>query len=209
MVVAASSFFISLLLVTPAAAQRPRPDLRIAVLSSSTLVEDLLATPALKARFSGLGSSPRARAALSPELELGVMLPLRPGIGLSGMLGWQPTTLQAEDDSGTRDVQSMSLLHALLGLDFVVRGPLTVSAGVGMIRYRSAAEGLFADGEDVLPLVRLGAGGRRVVAGQMVTLRAIADVHRFGSPLLRSAGGSGGGVFRYGLQIGLVPGGGR
>ncbi|NJD09629.1 MAG: hypothetical protein FIB01_04000 [Gemmatimonadetes bacterium] len=209
MVVAASSFCLSLLLVLPAAAQQPRLDLRAGLLASSTLVEDLLATPALKARFPGLGSAPRARAALAPELEAGATLPLGPRVALDGLLGWQPATLQATDDAGTRDVQRMTVLHALLGLEFAARGPLVVGGGVGMIRYRSAARGLFADGADLAPLVRLAAGGRWPWSGHALTVRALADVHRFGSPLLRAAGGSGGGVFRYGLQLGVVPGGAR
>jgi hypothetical protein len=47
------------------------------------------------------------------------------------------------------------------------------------------------------------------LAGQAVTLRAIGDMHRFGTPLIRFAGGSSGGVLRYGIQIGVVPGGAR
>jgi len=201
---------MSLLLVVPVAGQRPRLDVRAAVLTSSTLVEDLLATPALKTRLgSGLGSGPRAHAALGPELSAGVLLPLRPGISLSGLLGWQLTKLQAEDDSGTREVQDLSVLHGLLAVDYSLRGPLVVSAGFGMLGYRSEAEGLFASGADLAPLVRIGAGGSWPVAGQSLTVRAIADVHRFGTPLLRSAGGAGGGVLRYGLQVGIVPGGAR
>jgi len=207
---AAPSLFVCLLLVSPVAAQRLRLDLRVAVLSSSTLVEDLLATPSLKARLgAGLGNAPGARAALAPELSLGGSVPLNAKVRLSALAGWQPTRLRAEDSSGARDVQDLSLLHALLELEFALSAPVFLSGGVGMLGYRSEQEGLFAEGADLAPLLRLGFGARWALAGQSVAVRAIGDMHRFGTPLLRSAGGSGGGVFRYGVQVGVVPGGGR
>jgi len=207
---AAPSFFLSLLLVWPAAAQRPRLEVRAAVLASSTLVEDVLATPALKARLGpGLGESLRARAAAGPELSAGAMVPLRPGVSLSGLVGWQQATLRAEDAGGTRDLQELALVHALLSAEFALRGALVAGAGVGMLGYRSDPVGLFTDGVDLSPLVRVSGGGRWVVRGHAISVRALADVHRFGSPLLRIAGGSGGAVLRYGVQVGVVPGGGR
>ena len=209
MVVAAPSFMLPLLLALPLAAQQPRLDVRAGVLGSSTLVEDVLATPALKVRFSGLGGSPSARAAPSPEFSVGASLPLRSRARLTALLGWQPTTLRAEDAAGTRDVQDLSLLSGMLEVELAGRGPLVIAGGVGVLGYRSDGEGLFAEGSDLAPLLRVGVGGRWAVAGQSVLVRAVGDVHRFGTPLLRSAGGSGGGVFRYGLQIGVVPGGGR
>jgi hypothetical protein len=205
---AAPSFLLSLLLVAPLAGQRPRLDVRVALLASSTLVEDLLATPSLKARIPRLGESPSARAAVAPELSLGATVPLNPRARLIGMLGWQPTTLRAQDAGGARDVQALSLLHALLEAEFSLSAPFFLSAGVGMLGYRSEGQGLFAEGSDLAPLLRVGAGGRWALAGQSVTLRAVGDVHRFGAPLLRSAGGSGGSVLRYGVQVGVVPGGG-
>jgi hypothetical protein len=194
----------------PAAAQRPQPELRVAVLSSSTLVEDLLAVPALKARFPDLGTSPTARAAISPEFSVGVSVPLKGSVRLAGLVGWQPTTLRAKDIGGERDVQDLSVLHALLEAQFSVRAtPVFISSGVGMLAYRGGDEGLFADGADLAPLLRLGVGARWAVAGQQVTVRALGDMHRFGTPLIRTAGGSSGGVLRYGIQLGVVPGGAR
>jgi hypothetical protein len=209
-VVAAPSFLLSLLLVTPLAGQQLRPELRVAVLSSSTLLVDLLATPALRARLGpGLGASPSAVVALAPEFSVGAGVPLNQRVRLAGLVGWQPTRIEAEDGSGTRDVHGVSVIHALLEAEFALSGPAFLSSGVGALGYRGGYHGLFAEGSDITPLLRLGAGARWAVAGQAVTFRALGDVHRFATPLLRSAGGSGGGVLRYGLQLGVVPGGAR
>lgn len=213
LVVAAPSFLGPLLLAaftlpaSPLSAQRPQPELRVAVLSSSTLIEDLLAVPALKTRFPRLGAAPTARAAISPEFSVGASVPLKQSVRLAGLVGWQPTTLRAEDVGGEREVQDLSVLHALLEVQFSIRGaPIFISSGVGMLAYRGGGEGLFADGADLAPLVRLGVGGQWAVAGQQVTVRALGDVHRFGTPLIRAAGGSSGGVLRYGIQVGVLPG---
>jgi len=201
---------LSLLLVLPVSGQRPRLDLRAGVLVSSTLVEDVLATPALKARFgSRLGMSPKARATTGPEFSVGASVALRPRVRLVGLVGWQPTTLRATDAAGTRSVQDLSLLSGLLELEFATRGPVVIGGGVGALGYRSDGQGLFAEGSDLAPLLRLGAGLRLPVAGQSVLVRAVGDMHWFGTPLLRSAGGSGGVVRRFGIQLGVVPGGGR
>jgi hypothetical protein len=136
-------------------------------------------------------------------------VPLRERVVLHGVVGWQPSRVEIEDAGGTRDGQDLTVLHALLEAEFRVRGRVLVSGGAGALRYGSEELGLFAEGADISPLVRLGAGGDWNLGQQLVSVRALADLHQFGNPVLRSAGGSRGGVLRFGVQVGVVPGGAR
>jgi len=197
-------------LASPIAAQRPQLEVRAGVVSAGTLVEDVLATSALRTRLgTGLGEAPVARSAAGPELEIGARVALRGRAALSGLLGWQFTTLQVEDAGGQRDAQDLSVLHGILEAEFQVRGPVVVSGAAGALAYLSEERGLFADGADVSPLLRFGVGGRWALGRQLLTVRALADAHQFGNAVLRAENGSRGGVLRYGLQLAVVPGGAR
>lgn len=214
LVTAAPLFYMALMFAPTLQAQVTggpvRPEVRIGWLTSGTLVEDQLATPALRqAQGPRLGPSPTAWAAPGPELSLGVAIPLRPTVLLSGLAAWQPTKLRVQDVGGERDVQDLSTVAAVLEATFTLRRHLLLSGAAGVLGYRGEAAGLFADGADVSPLLRGGAGGRISWRGHLVSVRAVADLHHFSTPGIRLSGGSSGLVPRYGIQLGVVPGGAR
>lgn len=191
-------------------AQRLQPEVRFGFLASTTLVEDLVAVPALLQQYGQGGESPRAWASPAPLLSLGGRLPLRERVSLSGLVGWQPTQLRVEDAGGERDVQSVDVLHGLLEVGVrPVPVPVEVSAGIGVLGYRADGRGLFAGGTDVSPLARMGAGVGLRPAGHALTVRALAEYHRFGSAALRASGAQAGSVIRYGAELALAWGGAR
>ncbi|HSJ14207.1 MAG TPA: hypothetical protein VK939_07320 [Longimicrobiales bacterium] len=187
-----------------------RPLVRVGAAGSSALVEDAMATPGLRQRLgTALDGSVRAWAAPGPLVEAGLEVRVRPRVRLSGLVSWQGSSLQVEDGAGTRRVQDLSLLGGLLEMGFDVRGPWELTAGAGALTYRAGEEGIFADGADIAPLARGGAAAHLSWRGHALRLGGFAEGHPFGTSVIRQLGGSNGLVLRYGLQLGLIWGGGR
>lgn len=209
-VTAASSFWVPLLFAGQLAGQSLRPELRLGWLASTTLVEDLLASPALRQQYSGVvAGSPRAWAAAAPVVSAGARVAVKPRVAVSGLVGWQPTQLRVEDAGGTRDVESISILHGLLEATYTPRSPVLLSAGFGVLGYRAEDRGLFSGGTELSPLVRAGAGAAVPVGAHLATLRAVGEFHRFSTPAIRTAGGQTAGVGRFGVEASFTWGGAR
>ena len=185
-------------------AQRPQPEVGVSYLGSTTLVEAL-------PQFQGgqWSSDARAWAAPSPAVSMGVRLPVRPRLSVAAVAVAQPTQLRVEDVAGEREDQGLTVWSGLLEARYLARAPLVLSGGVGVLSYRGDGTGLLADGSDVSPLARLGAGASRSVGRHLATVRALLEYHRFGTGVLRANGGGAARVLRYGAEVTFSWGGGR
>lgn len=190
-----------------AAAAQWEFDVRAGVAGSSVLLEDLVATPrvaeTLGARFEG---GVRARPAPGPAVTFAARTGLNRRFSAELSAGWTATSLQAEDATGTRDLQDIGVGHATLGIRTALGGRVSGSAGFGAIRYFAEEEGVFAEGSDLSPLLEAGAA---VALWRGLSVRAAGQAHRFNSPVIRVLGGKQGSVFRWMVQAGWTFGGAR
>lgn len=186
------------------AGQRPQPEAGVSFLASTTLVE------ALPQHQGGEWSSgARAWAQASPALEIGVRLPVQPRLSLAAVAVWQATQLRVEDVAGERDQQSLTLLSGVLEARYAARAPFVLSGGLGVLSYSGEDTGLLADGAKLSPLARLGAGVALPTRGHLLTLRALAEYHRFGTSVVQANGGEDARVVRYGAEAVFSWGGSR
>ena len=204
---AASSFFILLLAPPPAAVAQWQVEVRAGVAGSSTLLEDLVATPrvaeTLGDRFEG---AVRARPAPGPMFTVAAATILNPRFAAELTVGWTATRLRATDATGTRELQDLGAGHATLGVRTALTPRVSGSVGFGALRYFAEEEGLFADGSDLAPLVEVGAAAN---VWRRLSLRAGGQMHRFSSPVIRVLSGQEGTVFRWSVQAGWAFGGSR
>jgi hypothetical protein len=191
-----------LALPVPARGQRTALELRAGVIYSSALAEDRVANPALTRQLGErFGGSVRARPAPGAVLGVAVQSPLRQRSLLELAAAWSRAGLSAEDASGRRHMQNLHAVQATLAVRYRV-AIFDAGCGFGALRY-FASGGLFSGGSgDLAPVVECGAGwlggpGRRAV------LRALAQAHRFRTPVLRDAGAQTGTVFRLSIQAGV------
>jgi hypothetical protein len=203
--------FCSLLLsALPVAgeAQRVRFEVRAGVVSSTRLVEDQVANPALARqlgeKFDGIV---RAKPGTGFILATGAQTALRERTLLDVNIGWSHAGLDAEDGSGRRRIQTLNAGQATVGVRYRVSPALDAGCGFGALRF-FASGGLFGSGGELSPLVECG-GGVYMGPGSRGVLRGVAAVHRFRTPVLRDAGGQTGSVFRLSIQAGIVLGGSR
>jgi hypothetical protein len=197
---------LTLVLALPsAAAAQWQLEVRAGLTGSSVLLEDLVATPrvaqTLGSRFQG---AVRARPAPGPTLAVAARAGLNPRFAAELSAGWTGTTLRATDAGGTRDLHDLGAGHATVGVRAALGRRITGRAAFGAIRYFADAEGLFADGSDLAPLLEIGAA---LTVWRGLALHAGAQAHRFNSPVIRLIGGQEGSVFRWSLQAGWTFGG--
>ena len=195
------------LAVPSAAAAQWEFDVRAGIAGSSVLLEDLVATPrvaeALGARFEG---AVRARPAAGPAVTFAARTGLNRRFSAELSAGWTATSLQAEDATGTRDLQDIGVGHATLGIRTALGGRVSGNAGFGAIRYFADEEGVFAEGSDLSPLLEAGVA---VAVWRGLSVRASGQAHRFNSHVIRVLGGKEGSVFRWSVQAGWTFGGAR
>ena len=196
----ASSFFILLSgFVQPAASQWTF-EVRAGVAGSSTLVEDRVATPRVAQALAGAFTG-SARAVPSPGPAVGFAA--RTAIGARTTAGvtadWTFTTVQATDGAGTRDLQNAGVAHAALEVRFAPAARVFGAVAFGGIRYFTEEAGAFAGGTDLSPLLQASAGAR---VWRGLALTTTGQIHRFGTPTIRTLGGQEGSVFRWLVQAG-------
>lgn len=194
-------FFIYLLSVCPAAAQRVDIYARAGAAGSSALVTDRIADASVP-NVLGVPVQEEVRAvpAVGPVLAAGARVAFWPQVTLGLEGSWTPTELEAEDDAGTRPIQDLTVVQGMVGASWAVRPAVELGAGAGLIWYRSEDEGLFADGSDASPVLEVSAAWTPGLWDGRLALVAAAQTHRFSTPSLRAAGGQDGSVTRASLS---------
>jgi hypothetical protein len=146
------------------------------------------------------------RPAPGPAFAAGLRFAARPKVVVEAEVGWAPTQLRVSENAGTRDVQSMSQVGALLGASWQLRDGLEMGGAAGVVTYLTDDRGLFAEGSSVAPVLRGHLGLRMPWWQQRLSLRAAAQIQRFGTPAIRRIGGTDGVVTRIdiGARVRLV-----
>src|SRR5690606_32150175 len=149
---AAPFFFICLMF--PAHARAQRVDLygRIGAAGSTALVTDQVATSQM-AELLGAPVDEEVRAIPKPGLALaaGARVAFWPSVVLGADVEYASADLEAEDGSGTRPIQDLTVLQATVGPSWAVRRALELGAVVGLIWYRADERGIFAAGSETSP----------------------------------------------------------
>jgi hypothetical protein len=213
---AASSFFVlwcglavAGMTAASAGAQTVGVEVRGGWAASTPLVEDLVATPALRSQLgSRFEGSVEAVPGGGPLIGMAVRRQLRPRVVLELSGAWTFSELRARDASGTRDVQDLGVAHATVGVRYGF-GAVELGGGFGAIKYVSEERGLFAEGSDIQPVLEAGAGVALPLADGRVGIRATGQFHRFGLNILRSPGSEDGGVLRGAVMASIRVRGGR
>ncbi|MEO5509321.1 MAG: hypothetical protein ABIV28_00835 [Longimicrobiales bacterium] len=178
-----------------------RLQLKAGFAASGLVLRDQIATPGLRSLLgNGVDEDVSARFKPAAMLGLGVEVPLRPGTQVMFAGSWSGTTLEAEDGAGTRDVQDVSVIQAVFGMRRMIGDLLEASGGFGAIYFSGDGRGLMAGGADVAPLVEAGLGGGWNSGEHRIHVRAVGQLHRFGTEAITSIGGQSGNVKRYGIE---------
>lgn len=200
----ASSFFIPLLCAcvgmawsaTPAQGQ-VRLEAKFGYAVSGPVVKDQVATPILRARLGrGVDESVTASFTPAPQIGLGLQIPVHRALDAVITGSWSPTRLRVTDGSGSRDVQSVSVLEGVLGLRRTIRNSIEAGGGFGAARFTSDDRALFRGGAAIAPLVEGAIGTGWNTGVHRVHVRAIGQMHRFGTRAILDEGGHSGNVFR-------------
>jgi hypothetical protein len=192
--------FMYLLAAQGAAAQRVDIFVRAGVAGSTALVKDQVAT-AQMAQLLGSPVDEEVRAVPAPGLVLGggVRVAFWPRVRLGADVSWTATELEAHDDAGTRPIQDLGVLQAMVAAHWALRPAVELGAGAGLTWYRSDERGLFAGGSDASPVVEASAAWTPALWHGRVASVGTAQTHGSGTPALRSAGGQDGSVTRWSL----------
>ncbi len=206
-----SFFVLSIcLLHGPVAAQPIGLELRAGAAGSTALAEDAIAGPGLRQRFGAALRGPvRMEPTLGAWAGLAARAPLRRNTYVEVSTAATFTRLDAADDAGTRDLQSLAVLHGVVAVRYPLAPSLSLAGGFGGVKYFTEERAVFAEGSAISPLVEADLAWHRDVGGRVLSLRAFAQAHRFGTAAIRRAAGADGTVFRYGLGAGWLIGGAR
>ncbi len=197
---AASSFCICLVFAQAAESQ-VRVLVSAGMSQSGVVVRDAIASPILRSRLGrGVEEEVTAKFATAPMAGVGVEIPLRPGTHVVITGGWSGTTLRATDGGGTRDVQDVTILQGIFGLRRRLGNTVEASGGFGAMHFSASDRALFGGGASVAPMVEAGLGGGRDLGGHRARIRAVGQLHRFGTSAMSSVGGRSGNVRRYGVE---------
>jgi len=179
-----------------AAAQRL--EVRAGMVLSSALAHDAIAQ----------GSSPvTVRARLAPLAGAAALVPLRERLLLEVGAAVALSRLRAQDGLASRDVQSLTVVQALVGVRYGQAGRPYLRAAAGGVRYFSADRGVFAGGAGVNPALEAGAGWTRRAGAWRLGAELAGQLHPFDPPALEAAGAEKGGVRRLLLMATLSRGG--
>ena len=152
----------------------------------------------------GVQNELSAKFAASPRLGIGVVIPMRPRTEAVVRASWSPSSLQAQDDTGTRDVADVGIFEAVFGVRSRVWRALELSGGFGGLYFDGGGVGPFSEGADIAPVLEGGIGTAVERGGHRFHVRGIAQLHRFTTEALQSARVSGGSVIRYGIETSLT-----
>lgn len=164
-----------------------RVELRGGAALSSALAHDAIA--------AGAGAvTVRAR----PGALLGAvgLVPLRERLALEVGAAAALSRLRAADPSGTRDVQSLTVGQAQVGVRWSAPPGAYLRGSVGAVKYFSPDGSIFAGGSAARPALEAGVGWTRSAGAWRVGGEVGGQVHGFDTPALDQAGGSSGGVRR-------------
>jgi hypothetical protein len=192
---------------TAVAAQAVSFELRAGVAASSALADDIVASPRLAQRLgSSFEGDVKAVPALGPVIGATARTQLRPRIRAELGVGWTFATLRAREHSGDRDIQDVGVAQATLGIRYQVTPVLDVGGAFGGIRYFADDRALFVEGGDLYPMIELAGALTTPLLDGRLALHAAGQIHQFGLPVLRQAGGEDGVVMRAMVQAGIVLG---
>lgn len=146
------------------------------------------------------------RAAPGPLAAMALWAELAPALELEMSAGWTFSQVLVHEDGGRRSVGPLGIGHAVVAIrhdiqDFRVRG------GVGAVTYVADAGIFRGSGRQFWPVAEGGVGGTLRIGHVRVGLELMAQVHSFGTPALREAGGLDGTIVRYGVHGGFLLGG--
>ena len=198
---AAPFFFVPLLFgATVLEGQAVEVYVRGGLSGSTALVRDAVATAQVGELLgSEVDDEVRAVPRPGPVLGGGVRVEFWPRVALVADAEWARNELEAEDGAGTRPVQDLDVIQVQVGAQWAVRPAVELGAGAGLQWYRTEETGLFAQGSDTSPLVVVTAGWTPSIWDGRLAVIAAAQTHRFGTPVLRTAGGQDGMVTRFSL----------
>jgi hypothetical protein len=200
----ASSFFICLLFFLPSAGPasgQVRFQLSAGFGGSGIIVRDAIATPVLRAMLGqGVDEQVEARFTPAPGFGAGVEVPLRPGTAVVVTGSWSSMKIRAQDGSGTRDIQDVTMLQGIFGMRRRLGRIVEAGGGVGVVFFSGEDRALLAGGASAAPLLEAGAGGGWNAGAHRVHVRALGQLHRFGTGAITAAGGRSGNVMRYGVE---------
>jgi hypothetical protein len=182
----------------PAQAQRTALQARAGITTSSPLVRDLVASAQVRQLLGrNVDEEVTLHAAPGPTLGAGVIVPLRRRMTLDAGLDVALTQLEARDGGGSRSLQDLLIVQGTAGVDLAVSQRIRAGAGLGVVHYATERAGLFVEGASLSPLVEARGGVVLPFWSERVTLGGAAQLHRFGTPAMRQAGGEDGMVTRY------------
>jgi hypothetical protein len=149
----------------------------------------------------GVGEEILLVFSLPPPLGVGVRTSLRPRLVLDADVDVALSELRVTGGEGERGLQSVAVIEVGAAVSRAVRPRIEVGGGAGVTAYFTAREGLFRDGSRIAPLVSARLSWTPPVADDRIALVARGQVHRFGTPAIREAGGTDGMVSRAAIQM--------
>jgi hypothetical protein len=168
---------------------------------SSVLARDNVASPAVRQIVRGVEEEVLLLVAPAPALGVGVRTSLRPRLVLDADVDVAVSELRVSGSEGERGLQSIAVVEVGAAVSRLVRPRVEVGGGAGVTAYVTAREGLFRDGSRIAPLLSARLSWTPPVAGDRIALVARGQVHRFGTPAIREAGGTDGTVRRAAIQM--------
>jgi hypothetical protein len=168
---------------------------------SSALVRDNVASPSVRRIVPGVEEEVLLLVAPGPALGVGVRTPLRPRLVLDADVDVALSELRVSGGAGERGLQSVAVVEVGAAISRAVRPRIEVGGGAGLTAYLTAREGLFRDGSRIAPLLSARLSWTPAIADDRIALVARGQVHRFGTPAIREAGGTDGTVGRAAIQM--------
>jgi hypothetical protein len=168
---------------------------------SSALVRDNVASPSLRRIVPCVEEEVLLLVAAAPVLGVGLRTPLRSRLLLDADVDVAVSELRVSGGEGERGLQRVAVVEFGAAVSRVMRPRIEVGGGAGVTAYVTAREGLFRDGSRIAPLVSARLSWTPPVAGDRIALVARWQVHRFGTPAIREAGGTDGPVSRAAIQM--------
>ncbi len=170
--------------------------IRIGAMGFTPLVRDGVRSSAVEDSITADQSDDvSVRQQIAPAITIAALLPLRARTELELSATVASSALQGEDDFGTWDMGTVTLANALIGVSYAYRPSLLFHGGAGLTKLFSAAEGLFAKGSGMHPLLEAGMSWVTPIHSAF-QLDARAQMHPFATESLRDEAGQQGGVFR-------------
>ncbi|HEX6694675.1 MAG TPA: hypothetical protein VF035_08275 [Longimicrobiales bacterium] len=198
--------FVAVMLALPPApaSAQVRFEVSAGAAGTGAVVRDPIATGSVRDSIPGVQDELSASFATAPRLGIGVVLPMRTRTEAVMRVSWSPSSMQVQEDGGTRDVADVGIFEALLGVRSRVWRALELSGGFGGLYFNGDDAGPFSGGADIAPVLEGGFGAGADRAGHRLHVRGIVQLHRFNTDALQNARISGGSVVRYGIETSLT-----